>query len=286
MPSFSKDSFGGFVEFQGLTIDPNEKVESSKLLSPDPCSKSQPQTSDPVAIGRTTCIYVVAQILFSRKKNAVSLIAEGTPRRGSPIAASRAARTSPPPRLHQSALALRRAFVPGSSGKAVAAENAPLVFNSLSMIARSGADPGSARRICPRIGSGSLHLANGHLFRVLADWCPPFSGYHLYYQQPPGQPAAAFALLVSALRYRGLSDPAQPIRVGRKQPITDSLLGTKRQLADCVNLPAARESGKFRDLAARAQWQTQGPSGKTARFTFPRSGRPDAKAGSLIAALS
>jgi hypothetical protein len=25
MPSFSKDSFGGFVEFQEVTIDPNEK---------------------------------------------------------------------------------------------------------------------------------------------------------------------------------------------------------------------------------------------------------------------
>jgi len=37
---------------------------------------------------------------------------------------------------------------------------------------------------------------------VLADWCPPFSGYHLYYpsrrQQTP-----AFALLVDALRYSG-----------------------------------------------------------------------------------
>jgi DNA-binding transcriptional LysR family regulator len=46
------------------------------------------------------------------------------------------------------------------------------------------------------------HLAAGSLVRVLEDWCPPFSGYHLYYpsrrQQTP-----AFALLVEALRYRG-----------------------------------------------------------------------------------
>ena len=45
------------------------------------------------------------------------------------------------------------------------------------------------------------HLAKGRLKRVLDDWCPPFSGYHLYYpsrrQQTP-----AFALLVEALRYR------------------------------------------------------------------------------------
>ena len=45
------------------------------------------------------------------------------------------------------------------------------------------------------------HLEDGRLIRVLADWCPPFPGYHLYYpsrhQQTP-----AFALLVEALRYR------------------------------------------------------------------------------------
>jgi DNA-binding transcriptional LysR family regulator len=37
--------------------------------------------------------------------------------------------------------------------------------------------------------------------RVLADWRPPFSGYCLYYPNRR-QPAAAFALLVDALRYR------------------------------------------------------------------------------------
>ena len=36
----------------------------------------------------------------------------------------------------------------------------------------------------------------------LTDWCPPFSGYHLYYPSRR-QPSAAFALLVDALRYRG-----------------------------------------------------------------------------------
>lgn len=45
------------------------------------------------------------------------------------------------------------------------------------------------------------HLADGRLIRVLDDWCPPFSGYHLYYPSRR-QPTPAFALLVDALRYR------------------------------------------------------------------------------------
>ena len=45
------------------------------------------------------------------------------------------------------------------------------------------------------------HIAKGRLTRVLADWCPPYPGYHLYYPSRR-QPSAAFALLVEALRYR------------------------------------------------------------------------------------
>jgi DNA-binding transcriptional LysR family regulator len=45
-------------------------------------------------------------------------------------------------------------------------------------------------------------LADGRLIRVLGDWCPPFSGCHLYYPSRR-QPTPAFALLVDALRYRG-----------------------------------------------------------------------------------
>jgi DNA-binding transcriptional LysR family regulator len=44
------------------------------------------------------------------------------------------------------------------------------------------------------------HLGAGRLKRVLEDWCPPFSGYHLYYPSRR-QPSPAFALLVDALRY-------------------------------------------------------------------------------------
>lgn len=45
-------------------------------------------------------------------------------------------------------------------------------------------------------------VTEGRLVRVLADWCPPFPGYHLYYPSRR-QASPAFALLVEALRYRG-----------------------------------------------------------------------------------
>ena len=50
-------------------------------------------------------------------------------------------------------------------------------------------------------GAVLAHLAKGRLRRVLKDWCPPFSGYHLYYPSRR-QPSAAFALVVDALRCR------------------------------------------------------------------------------------
>ena len=45
------------------------------------------------------------------------------------------------------------------------------------------------------------HIKTGELVRVLGDWCPPYSGYHLYYPSRR-QPTPAFALLVEALRHR------------------------------------------------------------------------------------
>ena len=45
------------------------------------------------------------------------------------------------------------------------------------------------------------HLAEGRLNRVLENWCPTFSGYHLYYPSRR-QRSPAFALVVDALRYR------------------------------------------------------------------------------------
>jgi DNA-binding transcriptional LysR family regulator len=75
----------------------------------------------------------------------------------------------------------------------------PLVFNSTSMILEA-ALTGIGLAYLPE-DRVRRHLADGRLVRLLADWCPPFSGYHLYYPSRR-QPAAAFALLLDALRYR------------------------------------------------------------------------------------
>ncbi len=46
------------------------------------------------------------------------------------------------------------------------------------------------------------HITKGRLKRVLEDWCPLYSGYHLYYPSRR-QATPAFSLLVDALRHRG-----------------------------------------------------------------------------------
>jgi DNA-binding transcriptional LysR family regulator len=50
-------------------------------------------------------------------------------------------------------------------------------------------------------GMVQTHIDKGRLKRVLADWCQPYSGYHLFYPSRR-QASAAFALVVDALRYR------------------------------------------------------------------------------------
>ena len=75
-----------------------------------------------------------------------------------------------------------------------------LVFNSTLMALEAAvAGYGLAYLLEDRVRAC---LADGRLVWVLADWCPPFSGYHLYYPSRR-QPTPAFALLVDALRYRG-----------------------------------------------------------------------------------
>jgi DNA-binding transcriptional LysR family regulator len=75
-----------------------------------------------------------------------------------------------------------------------------LVFNSTPLILKA-ALAGFGLAYLPE-DQVQLHIIEGQLIQVLDDWCPPFSGYHLYYPSRR-QPTPAFALLVDALRYRG-----------------------------------------------------------------------------------
>jgi DNA-binding transcriptional LysR family regulator len=74
-----------------------------------------------------------------------------------------------------------------------------LVFNSTALILKA-ALAGFGLAYLPEDQVQS-HIADGRLIQVLDDWCPPFSGYHLYYPSRR-QPTPAFTLLVDALRYR------------------------------------------------------------------------------------
>jgi DNA-binding transcriptional LysR family regulator len=76
----------------------------------------------------------------------------------------------------------------------------PLVFNNLTLRLNAVLS-GAGLAYLPE-DQVRTHVKEGKLVRVLADWCPPFSGYHLYYPSRR-QPTPAFTLLVDALRYRG-----------------------------------------------------------------------------------
>jgi DNA-binding transcriptional LysR family regulator len=75
-----------------------------------------------------------------------------------------------------------------------------LVFDRISQILRAVLDGGGIAFVPEDTVAG--HIAEGRLVRVLADWCDPFPGYHLYYPSRR-QSSPAFALLLEALRYRG-----------------------------------------------------------------------------------
>ncbi|MFT4077109.1 MAG: LysR family transcriptional regulator [Asticcacaulis sp.] len=74
-----------------------------------------------------------------------------------------------------------------------------LIFNTGSQVV-SGAVRGLGLGCLP-MDVVRAAMDDGRLVRVLADWCPPFPGYHLYYPSRRQQ-SPAFALLVDALRYR------------------------------------------------------------------------------------
>jgi DNA-binding transcriptional LysR family regulator len=67
-------------------------------------------------------------------------------------------------------------------------------------------------------GMAQPHLEKRRLKKVLADWCQPYSGYHLFYPSRR-QSSAAFNLVVDALRHKNgrltTSSPASPKSQGR-----------------------------------------------------------------------
>jgi DNA-binding transcriptional LysR family regulator len=74
-----------------------------------------------------------------------------------------------------------------------------LMFNNTGMIITAAlAGHGLAYASQARV---QKYLAAGRLVPTLEDWCPPFSGYHLYYPSRR-QPTPAFTAVVNALRYR------------------------------------------------------------------------------------
>lgn len=74
-----------------------------------------------------------------------------------------------------------------------------LVFNNIAL-RLNAALSGIGLAYLPE-GQVRQHIAQGRLVHVLADWCPPFPGYHLYYPSRR-QRSPALSLLVDALRYR------------------------------------------------------------------------------------
>ncbi|SIT53182.1 putative transcriptional regulator [Mesorhizobium prunaredense] len=77
--------------------------------------------------------------------------------------------------------------------------NGPVIFNDNEMLLHAAID--GLCLVYTFENQVSQHIADGRLVRVLEDWCPPYSGYHLYYPSRR-QHTAAFTLLVDALRYR------------------------------------------------------------------------------------
>ena len=74
-----------------------------------------------------------------------------------------------------------------------------LVFNGSAQMLRGALD-GFGLAYLPE-DMARPHLAKRRLEQVLEDWCPPYSGYHLYYASRRQSPAA-FSVIVEAFRHR------------------------------------------------------------------------------------
>ncbi|HEK0139258.1 TPA: LysR family transcriptional regulator [Pseudomonas aeruginosa] len=93
-------------------------------------------------------------------------------------------------------------FSKGTKALSVAVSG-PLVLDPRLMLQAALADVGIAFAIEEEVAE---HLAAGRLERVLADWCAPFPGFHLYYPNRRNHPAALSAV-IDLLRYPGEEHP-------------------------------------------------------------------------------
>jgi DNA-binding transcriptional LysR family regulator len=75
----------------------------------------------------------------------------------------------------------------------------PLILNDSSIIYKAAEE--GLGLACVMQDHVTDQIASGKLVHVLADWCEPFAGYHLYYPDRR-QITPAFRLLIEALRYR------------------------------------------------------------------------------------
>ncbi len=74
------------------------------------------------------------------------------------------------------------------------------IFNTIALM-REAAIDGLGLAYLPK-DMVADKVKSGKLVEVLSDWCPPLSGYHLYYPSRRQQ-SPAFALAIAALRYKG-----------------------------------------------------------------------------------
>jgi DNA-binding transcriptional LysR family regulator len=75
-----------------------------------------------------------------------------------------------------------------------------LVFNTITSMLNAALDGFGVAYLAE--SQVQPYLDDGRLIRLLSGWCPPFSGFHLYYPSRR-QPTPAFKVLIEALRYRG-----------------------------------------------------------------------------------
>jgi DNA-binding transcriptional LysR family regulator len=75
-----------------------------------------------------------------------------------------------------------------------------LVFNGIFQVLNAAVDGFGLAHVPEDIALP--HIAAGRLYQVLEDWCPSWTGYHMYYPSRR-QSSPAFNLVVEALRHRG-----------------------------------------------------------------------------------